>query len=183
MDIKKELKNFETANDYGSILVNEMKNQTEELNKKIYLFKVLSLAKKLEEKVNTDFFKNEGIQFIQLVVDRHETKIDYYKMMIGTLDKNKELIPPSNNQGIYNEPTLWLMAILKELLEEGKLDKKIMNHNSIHQYGSILELKPGIHQEILDLFLSKELKNTYEYNKIDSELSTNNENNTKKMKV
>jgi hypothetical protein len=183
MDIKKELEKFESANDYGSKLVNEMKTQVEELNKKVYLFKALTLAKKLEEKVNTDFFKNEEMKFIQLIVDRHETKTEHYKMMIGILDKNKELIVPTNDQGVNNNQTVWLMKVLKELLEDGKLDNKFMNKEAINKHGSILELKSGIYQDILDLFLSKELKNTYEYNKMQTEIPENNESNPKKMKV
>jgi hypothetical protein len=45
-----------------------------------------------------------------------------------------------------------------------------------------LDLKPGIEQEILDLFLSDELKKVLEYNKMELELDNKN-NPNKKLKI
>ena len=167
MDIKEHFKNIMNGKNVDEV-VEDINRQQEDLNKISHLFKSISLAKKIEKFLEDGRFKDDNIKYL-----------DFEYVTIGY--KGNEI-----NFWLVNEEESFIVNGLRHLVRaafsciEGFEDKYV-NENFIHQEYR-LEVKPGIGEQLLNLFLSYELKKIYEYNKMELDLPTNT-NNIKKLKM
>lgn len=175
MDIKKELKQMDLELKSAEDIVEdiyaehrELIRQQKELTKKEHLFKVISLANKMEESVQTDFFTKKGIKW--LYVECQENQYGYEVVSL-LLDKSENVM--------HEEKQETFITNLFSKIES--FDIKHANEEIENGYYHI-ELVTGIKDNILNLFLSNELKKLLDYNKMQIELP-NNETSLKRMKI
>lgn len=173
MDIQKELK--ELIYDKKSVydLRDEINQEKIKLEKQMHLILALSISEKMEKAVNQNLFRD--FSFINYEIRFYSLKLSVKYSLKGKGNKKYKT-------NISQELTEFLdeIALDMDLLDaKYRNQDKLSNSNPEH----ILELKPGIGQEMLELFLSKELKTVLEYNKMQIELPSNNGLSSKKLKA
>lgn len=177
MDIRKELEQLKYNGKSADDIVEDMNQQYDdlvkqqhELLKRQHVFRVMALANTMENAVKKGFFNIENLQWLE--VECHETEYGY-DVAFWLMDKDNEFI--SNKVLEQNE------FILNSF-------NKIMNFNGDFAHKDFacgpykMEIKTGIGEVLLNLFLSDELKKVLEYNKMQLELPSN-ESNTKRIKI
>jgi hypothetical protein len=183
MDMQKELKELIYGDDFGAEVINQVTEQQNELEKKMHILKAASLAYQIEALVATDFFSKDDMQYLQLNCD-YDQDNGRHMVEFHLADENNAIMV-----GYYDHQFNEQAEVLYQIF--GNLDNFNFDlANSQLKYGSAnLELKPGIKEEILTLFLDSELKKIYnttkvqvEYNQMNAELPINN-TNTKKIKM
>jgi len=177
MDITEELEKIDNNPNAGDNIIEKALIEQNELLKKIHLLKVISAATKVEDLITTDLFKKEKIKSIQFIL---ASSGDYnYKIDFDLLNENNDIVASHYTQ--YNKLAKNLNEIFTII---GEFDTKLINeqHFSDDQQ-PITELNLGVREKIIDLFLCNELKKVYDYHRMKSELFTNNEVNSKKMKM
>jgi hypothetical protein len=177
MDIKKELKqiilNGKVDDEVFADLARqneELKKQQNELMKKEHLFKVISLANKLENAAKENFFIKDGVHWVHIECPENQYG---YGIHFWLLNKSEEMIDGVEKQEEFME---------KSLLEINNFNPDYANEEVTSGYYYI-ELTPGIKEHILNLFLSDELKKIYDYNKMQLELPRNNKTEAKRKKI
>lgn len=177
MDIKKELEKLNSTKGFGENIIKDIINEQEELEKKLYLFKVMVLANKLEDAVGKDFFKPEQIASVKIFFEFYDHI--YVDTEFYLITESGEKVSESHNKIYYEKPILFFGELFGEL-GRNKVDF-ISSDNELKEIK--IELKSGIKEKVLEIFLSEELKTILEYNKMELDLPNNNENNSKRMKM
>jgi hypothetical protein len=177
MDIRKELKQIMLKGDVDDeVFANiarqheELRKQQDELIKKEHLFKVISLANKLENAAKEEFFVKDGVYWVHIECPENQYG---YGIHFWLLDKSEGAMNGIDKQEAFME---------KSLLEINNFNPDFANEEVISGYYYI-ELVPGIKEHILNLFLSDELKKIYDYNKMQLELPTNNKTEARRKKI
>ena len=178
MDIRKELKQIAENNKSADDVVVDISQQYEdlvkqqyELVKRQYIFRVMSLASGIEEAVQQGFFNIKNLQWLE--IECHETEHGY-GTAFWLMDKDGEFI----SSKIPEQSGFILHSF-----------DKIMNfHGDFAQENFAsgphkIEIKTGIGEKLLNLFLSDELRKILEYNKMQLDLPDNNDSNTKRPKI
>ncbi len=173
MDIKNEIEELELSNDFGEQIIKNAIHEQEQIVKKIYLLKVLSLAKQVDDLTKTDLFSENGFEFIQITYeyDDQNFKLEFY-----LVDKDEEIVASSYDADDQVEVLSDIFGSIYPL--ELDLVSHQLKGNTIN-----IPLKPGIKNTIIQLLLNPELKNLYDYNKMQSDLPENSEKNSKRMKM
>lgn len=173
MDIVKELKEFKSDKNCLDKLIDDIAMQQNELAKKSHLLKAIGVSSLIEDAVSEDFFKNAEVKNIQICLGHQydDSTGDYeYRLIFALVDSNNVVIPrgklPANSEQLQRFFHAIFYAI-KDLSIDSYSEK--LKDNSKHT----LELKPGIKEEVLDLFLCEELKKTYEYSHMQLNLHDN----------
>lgn len=170
MDIKNELEEIMINDKNADDLVENINNQRNELLKKAHLLKVISCCQKLEKFIDKIPLLGKDIGFLDLeyiYTGASGGKIDF---SLTTKDQ------------LYAIVNLNITDIVKNAIEPiDGFPMEFVNDRFIGIDYS-LELKAGISEQILDLFLSDELKKVYDYSLMQIELS-HNDNNNKRLKV
>jgi hypothetical protein len=175
MDIKKELKEIENNPDCLEHSIKRVLLEQEELKKKLHLIKVIGLSNKIEKAVKDGHFKKPEIVAIQLVFEYYNDenyKIDFYLKT-----KENEYISEFSGEEAYNKQIRFLKKLLKDT---GPFEINFMNRSKSRRD---IELKVGVKDNFLKIFLSKELRKIYDYNKMDLDLTVNDVIPTKKLKI
>lgn len=178
MDITKELEQMATNDKSADDIISDIDRQYEDLVKqqhalvkRQHIFRVMSLASKMEEAVEQGFFNIESLHLLEL--ECHETEYGY-DVAFWLINKDGESISskiPEQNEFILHS------------------FYKIMNfHGPFAQENFAsgphrIEIKTGIGEELLNLFLSDELRKILEYNKMQLDLPDNSDSNTKRPKI
>jgi hypothetical protein len=156
MNITEELKQLLSNHDFGERIIEEFKTQQKELVKKIHILNIVSIANKLEDKVATDFFKKVELESFE--PELHGEKMHKgYGVMAILFHKNKQ----RNFRG-FKRPGYIAIDIteqeqfIDELFRDAR-DLKPEFLGSLLGKPAHLYLKPGVKQDFLDFFLSKEL--------------------------
>ncbi len=177
MDITKDLRRVMANDSSPNQIIDEIHKQQNELRLKAHLFKVLSLHKAIEETINDNTFKNTGIEFIHLEflydIDKDEHK--GFTVNYSLHDINNNIIPRfkvSQTNGLFR----------KAFFEIKNVDINLTNSEELEKY-HMFEVKPGLGDKLIDLFLNKELKTILEYNKMQISLENNNGNKAGKPKL
>jgi hypothetical protein len=171
MDITNDLKKILLNNKYGDEIVINIKKKQDELVIKLHLFKIISLSNKVEKAVNKNFFEGTNIKFIEMECLHDE---DGLFINFSLSDKNHTLIASSH----YPKQKIFFNSLFSHIKD---LDVNLSNQILLKSY-HILELKFGVGEKLLDLFLSEELKKIYDYNKMKIDLPNSNEK-VKKIKI
>jgi hypothetical protein len=178
MDISEELKQIATNDKSADDIVTDINQQYEdlvkqqhELVKRQHIFRVMSLARRMEEAVEQGFFNIKNLHLLE--VECHETEHGY-DTAFWLIDKDGEFIsskiPEQNKFILYSFD-------------------KITNFNGDFAQEDFMcgshkiEIKPGIGEKLMNLFLSEELMKILEYNKMQLDLPNNNDSNTKRPKI
>ncbi len=140
-----------------------------------HLYKVSAFAYELEGKVSTDFFEKAKVDSIEIMC-QYEF-YDGYVLYFDIINKEGQIM----NKLDFMLQKLEQVSYVEGLVAELKgFEKKFTSFRENICYP--LNLKPGISQEILEVFFSKELKTLFDYNMIKSELPKNQEK-SKKLKI
>jgi hypothetical protein len=185
MDIKKELEEISSSQNFGASIYNELKkqeeeliNQQNELLKKMHLINIISAAHEIESLIENNFFDKNGVKFLEIITgtDYHNNKEVYF----DCLDKDKEFAEhPSDDEDNNYYPNL-----LSKIFKIEELNLELTNIKFKSDDNKTFELKVGVGEKILKLFLSKELKAIYDYNKMQVDVPNNNNNeNGKRLKI
>jgi hypothetical protein len=169
MDIREELKDLLYENKSAHDLRNEIIQEKVQIEKKLQIIQAISLAQKMEKAVKENLFSNFSLINFEIRFYSLTLSVKY-----SLKSKGKKNITPE------------LIEFLDEISHDIELlyakyrnEKKLSNLNPEHK----LELKPGIGEKMLELFLAKELKTIVDYNKIQLELPNNNDSASKKLKI
>jgi len=140
-----------------------------------HLYKICNFAYRLEDKIAIDFFKKGGVDSIDIMC-QYEFH-DGYVLYFDIIDKEGKIM----NKLDYRLKKLEQVKIIDSLVLDLKVfEKKFTNFKENICYP--LNLKLGISEEVLDLFLSKDLRTIFDYDIMQLELSSEN-NKTKKIKI
>jgi hypothetical protein len=185
MDIIKELKEFEFSADFGDSLIQELKVKEEEARKKRYLIRVISLAKRLESLISTNFFRNAGIEFIRFELDLIPRRVGepVYTFNSEFFDKDRNIISSYVKEGVITDEAHCLRGIYNKFILPEGLPADLVSSKIQDSLKHFLELNSEFREQILDLFLSDELKKVYDYSKMNMELPHNDIKGGKKLKV
>jgi hypothetical protein len=189
MDIKKELEDFENSDDCGDKLIANIKIKEEEFKKKGYLFKIISFSKKLENLIKQDIFSSNGIKFIRIrfnsVNNAYNKQV--YSVRYDFFNENRDIISCFTYNDKHNRSLTKPAVSFNQLFDSCSLNdgfsKNFVNSGIDDNDKYIFELKIGIAEEILQLFLSDELKAIYDYNKMQIDVPSNNNENDKRLKI
>jgi hypothetical protein len=173
MDIREELKDLLYENKSAHDLRNEIIQEKVQIEKKLQIIQAISLAQKMEKAVKENLF--------------HDFTSITYEIKFYSLDFSVDYSLKIKNRKTHSKV---LSSELTDFIDKISLDIRLLNPNyrnydklnnlnSIHTF----EFKHGIGEEILELFLSKELKTVVDYNKMQLELPNNNESASKKLKI
>jgi hypothetical protein len=174
MDASKEIKALNSKEMTTDRIIGILNAEEEEISKKKYLIKVLSLINKIEEMIADGDCANNNIHSICLSYE--------YKSNIGHLlkyqIKDKEgtelnSILSSKNYEVFKKIQLEFNRIVKLKLSDVGL---------IYDEAIELILKPGIKHELIKALLSEEIQNSLAYSELQSEI-TINESSQKRMKL
>ncbi len=161
--------NFE--NEQIDQIVKDTISQKEELDDKNHILEVIDLANQLENLVKEKYFKEFGIESIEIGCD-----FDYeggYIIRLNSVYTNDGLIQDAD--GTQTEIFEEFFSNISKLNDQF-VSEKLMEHGT-------LDLKPGVSKQFIDLFLSERLKVALEYNKMQIELPVSEESNVKKIKL
>jgi hypothetical protein len=185
MDIKRELEDFEASTDYGDGLIQYLKIKEEELKKTRYLLRVISLAKRLESLISTNFFRNAEIEFIRIELDLIPRRVGepVYTFNSEFFDKDRNIISSYVKEGVITDEAHCLRGIYNKFILPEGLPADLVSSKIQDSLKHFLELNSEFREQILDLFLSDELKKVYEYNKMNIELPVSSEDSSKKLKI
>jgi hypothetical protein len=187
MDIIKELKEFEFSADFGDGLIQELKVKEEEARKKRYLIRVMSITKKFENLMSTDFFKNAGIEFIRFELDLIPRRVGdkVYTFNSEFFDKDRNIISSyiDKEQGIITNEAGCVNKLFQTFILHEGLPPDLVSSEIYDGSKHTLDLKADVNEEMLKLFLSQELKQIYDYSKMNMELPHNDIKGGKKLKV
>jgi hypothetical protein len=174
MDIKNNLKEAIENRDAVEKIIKSILDEQAQLEKKLHIFKVISLADKIEQAIETGYFNEPKVEALTFVLDYN----DFIYLEIGYYLTNDDqtLFSENDNKIYYEKPISFFTDLFKEM---GKFKAELTSEN--HEPDE-LKLEIGIKDKILDILLSDELKKILEYNKMQLELPTN-KNNTKKSKM
>jgi hypothetical protein len=182
MNIIKELHEFKSDKDCLDKLIDDIAIQQNELAKKSHLLKAIGISSLIEDAVLEDFFKNAEIKKIQICLGHQydDSTGDYeYRLTFTLVDSNNTVIPrgkiPINSEQLQKFFHTVFYA-MKDLSIDSYCEK--LRDNSKYY----LELKPGVGEKILDLFLCDELKKVYEYSNMQIGLHES-ESHNKRFKV
>ena len=172
MDIKEELKELMNDDKSANSLMAEINQEKVKLEKKLHIIQVVSITNRMEKAVEEKFFND--FDFIN-----YEIRFYSLEFSVNYTLQNKGKRTPSKN--ISPEIVKFLDDLSSDIqsLNPKYKNDRLSNLNREHK----LELKPGIGEQMLELFLSKELKNIVDYNKMQLELPTNNDSISKKLKI
>jgi len=176
MDITKDLKRVMTKNASANEIVDDICNLQDELRLKAHIFKVLSLANKIDESINENALKNTNIKLISLEF-LHEIDDDDRRGFIVNYsfhDVNNNLIPRFKISDLN-------ASFTKAFLEIKNVDINLTNKKELEKF-HMLEVNETLSDKLLDLFLDKNLKTIFEYNKMQLSLEDSNSNKSKKTK-
>jgi hypothetical protein len=183
MNFIKELKNLELTNKDSYIKLREnLEKEKDILGKKIFALKFMQFANEVSEALNIGKPKLDENWIFQIcyyyrsfscehmlsfrIKDNKDNYISNNEI-IDTLDKI------ANTYTQYNNSSL----ITKE-----SLDNYYVNENICQEDWRNLDLSKDIADQILDIFLSSEIKKSLEHSQMQVELS-NNEQKYKKVKI
>jgi hypothetical protein len=175
MDIKKELMELSSSDNFGDKILENMEYEKQEFNKKLYLVQMLSTAKKLDRIIEVGVFQNNDIDSFRVNVFGTTLKKKFHKIMFNCT--GEDFITDSHEREFFN---IKLKEVFNNIEE---IDLSLVSEKMINKPEFYLDLEQGIGQKILDLFLSDELKKVLEYNNMQLELPSNNEINNKKPKI
>lgn len=176
MDIIKELEQISNSKDYGNDTIHKAIQESIELEKKIQMLRVISLVDKIEDIVATDLFTKDGIEFLQLTSE-YDHDLQNHRAEFHLIDKDGGIAA-----GYYDFEDSEQARALYNIFEDlGLFDFDLANPK-LKLETSDFELKPGIKEELLGLLLNTELKNIYDYSKMQLEIPYNDGTN-KKMKM
>jgi len=170
MDIKAELKEIILHGADADNLVKDIAIQQEELLKKSHLLKVISFSNKMEKFVAENVFVDSDIGYLEL--ESLYNASDNAEIEISFLSEHKKDYIGDKK----------LRYLIKGALKDIQNCSKEFLHESFNNKNYILDLKLGIGNKILEIFLSDQLKKVYDYSKMQAELSENN-NQEKKLKI
>lgn len=183
MDITKELQDLSIDKQNINKLMDSVAIEQEELAKKAHLLKVININFLLEYTVLEDYCKNSELKNIQVNLGNEydDTTRDYETRLIFNLVDSENNIIPANKIPINSQNLQQVLRVIASLSKELRINlyKRELRNDSRY----ILELKPGIGDKFLDLCLSDELKNIYDYSMMQISLSHNEGNNIKKIKI
>lgn len=182
MDITKELKYFNLNDNYGINVIEDIEKQQKKLMEKMHLFTAISVAHEFEDTVATKFFERNGVYFFKLNFE-FEYGMQGYLPNFEALNKSKIKIYEHYSNGQKTKETIFFNSIISKMIG---INMNLVNRE-LKMEEIIFELKPGIGNQILNLFLTKELKAIYDCNKmqndLENELEQTNKNINKRLKV
>ncbi len=183
MDLIKELEKMEKGNLSLHEIRQEIEEQQLQLEKKAYIFKVLSIAKDVEDYIKTESFPSKDIAGIELDSYESENEVSiafsFFRNDGETIyhDLMKKEYPEilQRFREIFNGPAF---ANLKDL----SVKNEFLNKEFVQSGSQEFDLNEGVGEEIIDVLLSKELKSMLDYSKMQLSLDNKSEKN-KKLKV
>jgi len=167
INIREELKLSHNLDD----VINNLESEQENINKKLYIFKILRFIDSLNQLNNVNDFKNLNVNSGTLAYgyDREENE---YFIVLRFIDSDGKQIGYNLDKNIRNACKFPGRLDVTYLSEDFQIDKLYY-----------LNFSMDIKKDLLDLFLSKELKSVLEYNEIDNELDNKKEIVLKKPKL
>jgi hypothetical protein len=180
MDIEKEFKQFNSTSEGNREVVYDLYKQKTEIEKKIHIFNVLSFSKQMAEfvKGNIEVFQSQNVSAITMKHYR-DYESGGNNVRFELLDSNNQVIEEADEQQLE----IWGKCM--ELLSGNGLlgvDEEFINKDFKADVWVPVLLSSKIENELLELFLNKDLKSVLEFHMMQTDLPSNNESG-KKLKV
>jgi hypothetical protein len=172
MNLEEEFKRIgSTAEDIKPVIY-DLYRQREEMEKKIHLLNVVSFTRGVMEILNSIDIRSYNVSALNFNYYRdHGTAGN--NIMFDLLDLKGQVI----DADIVDEKQDDLWGQVMDLLTSNALnhfDNRLINQEFKEDVWSRISLLSNTEEKILDLFLNKELKNGYEYYKMNSDLPNSN---------
>ena len=180
MDIEKEFKQFNSASEGNKEVVYDLYKQKTEIEKKIHIFHVLGFSKQMAEFVNSN---SELFQSLNVSAISFKHYRDYESggnnVRFELLDLQNQVIEDSNEQQLE----IWGKCM--DILSGNGLlgvDDEFMNKEFKENVWTPVSLLNNPENQLLELFLNKDLKSVLDFHMMQNDLPSNNESG-KKLKV
>lgn len=180
MNLEEEFKKMGSTHEDMREVVYDLYKQRTEIEKKIHIFNVLGFSKQMGEYANgnSELFQSLGISAISL---KH-----YRDFEAGGNNVRFELLDLKNQEiEDANEQQLEIWGKCMELLSSNGLlgiDADFINPEFKEDIWVPVSILSNPENQLLELFLSKELKSALEFHMMQGDLPSNNETG-KKLKV
>jgi hypothetical protein len=181
MDLSKELNEIILDKKSPCNVVSDLLYEQEQIKKKIHIFKVLTIATELEDRINEGFFVKHGISSLRLVYSNNYAGSG--SSLYVTICDNKGKVINENSYydtKIYSEPLKFIQSIFNPMED---LNNQFINSSFSEKEVKRFQLEPGVGKEILTLLLSDEFKKNLEYNKMNVLLPQKEESINKRPKI
>lgn len=175
MDISEEMKKFyELGNEQ---LQEELQFKIEELQKKSYLFKVLNIINKIDEKINNKTFENANVYYV-LLKKHHD--YDFGNVFdIELLDNQKKVIHKYNYDGNY----IFEYDFFSELISNYHFSLEYITSKPGDKTDFTLKLDETFKDKFKKICLNNELFAISNYMHLEREVPSNGEKKKNRMKV
>ncbi len=167
MDIIQELKERNEKTDALHSILSHLDAQKEEMNKKLHLLRVISLADAIDKRINNGYFRENDVTKFEISQGVYGVISIYFSKKDDDLaDKMDDIdrICSSLNEFKTKYANKDLDAHISPKRYKVRIDKNFKN-------------------KLFDALLSDELKTIFEYSQMHLELSDNKNSNTKKVKM
>jgi hypothetical protein len=167
MDIKNEL-NISSDLD---IVINKLSHEKEEIQQKLHIFKMLRLAEDISKLPNLEEFNLSNADKV-IVTIQYDKEDDENYIYLSLRNKDDKKLDSK------------LSHILRTACRfPGGVNNEYINEDFHYDVGQKFEFDAHLKENLLNLFLSTELKAVLEYSEMDNELINNKEPTGKKAKI
>jgi hypothetical protein len=181
MDIKKELIEINLDKSATNKFIQEIEAQQYELSKKSHILKSIALGNEIEDLIKTDLFIGHGVYFLEAYWDKPIVEGDI-KLCFCILDSEQKRMSVVDRYAVLVPPFYALEKITHKF---NPIKPEFVNQLGLelHSNCTILAIKPGIKEKLLNLLLSTELTAVLDYNKMHISMPTNADHIVMKIKM
>ncbi len=175
MDVSEEMKKFyELGNEQ---LQEELQFKIEELQKKSYLFKVLDIVNKIDEKIRDNTFENANMYYVELK-KYHDYDLGYV-FDIELLDEKKRVVHKYGSDGNH----IHEYGIVSDLISSYQFTLEYIIENDRDENEFVLKLDETFKDNFKNICLNNELLTLSNYMNLEREIANNGEKKKNRMKV
>jgi len=178
MNLSEELKKIDENKNSINGLINALFDEQEELGKKLHVLKVIKIANDIDEMIKNDDFMKAEIIYMKLLNNYSE---DYsYRVLVDLHNKDHKEI---SNYNLLNNPIDSIKGIGELFSILDGFRPVYASDDFMENSRKIIPLDNFFKENFINLLLSKDLKTTLEYYKMEKELSHPSSNKIKQPKV
>lgn len=174
MNISQDIEKFYALG--NEQLQKELQEQIELLRKKSYLFKVLDISLKMDEKIKSGFFEKVGFCYIEL-----KKSFDYdfgEAVEISIIDRNNQFVSKYWENSIKEYKFIDDLLGLPDFVLEENLFNKEFNGKTI-----VIPLNSDFKEKIKEICLNEELLILANYVNLNQTIDTNNQTKQIRRKI
>lgn len=178
MEISKMLESIRLGNQDSSDIVKNLEMQQEELNRNLYLVKVMGIASEIDKLVSIKFFSDNSIKSMEVnyfIVDTD------YSLICSLINYKNNTVYSVGTSIEGTDPELEKFKYLFKSINT--INPQYLEASFEDSYEFSFDLKKGAGNSFVNHMLSKELKAFVEYSKLENDLAQNEVSKPKKPKV